>query len=89
MKMAQIEAFYNVVQTGSISQAARKGHLTQPAVSMQVRDLEEQLKIKLLERSNRGVEPTPAGLVVYKYCKKILHLKNDMKQELDKLQMQM
>ena len=89
MKMAQIEAFYNVVQTGSISQAARKGHLTQPAVSMQVRDLEEQLKIKLLERSNRGVKPTPSVLVVYKYCKKILHLKNDMKLELDKLQMQM
>ncbi|HHX74019.1 MAG TPA: LysR family transcriptional regulator [Firmicutes bacterium] len=85
MKMAQIEAFYNVVQTGSISQAARKGHLTQPAVSMQVRDLEEQLQMKLLERSNRGVKPTPAGLVVYKYCKKIIHLKNDMQQELNKI----
>ncbi|HHU29098.1 MAG TPA: LysR family transcriptional regulator [Firmicutes bacterium] len=86
MKMAQIEAFYNVIQSGSISQAARRGHLTQPAVSMQVRDLEERLKLRLLERSNKGVKPTPAGKIVYEYCCKIIDLKQSLKEELEKLQ---
>ena len=85
--MAQIEAFYYVVQTGSISQAARKGHLTQPAVSMQVRDLEDYFKLRLLERSNKGVKPTPAGLIVFQYCQRIIKLKQELNKELEQLEM--
>lgn len=86
MKMAQLEAFYNVVEYGSISKAARKGHLTQPAVSMQVRDLESHFKVQLLERSNKGVKPTPAGMVLYEYCRQIMMLKQDLNNKLKELQ---
>ncbi|HZK24393.1 MAG TPA: LysR family transcriptional regulator [Oscillospiraceae bacterium] len=86
LKMAQIEAFCTVIQTGSISQAARYCHISQPAVSMQVRDLEQYCQQRLLKRSNKGVTPTPAGWVVYEYCKKIIHLKQDLKLELKQFQ---
>ena len=55
LKMSQIEAFCTVIQTGSISEAARLCHITQPAVSMQVRDLEQYCQQRLLKRSNKGV----------------------------------
>jgi DNA-binding transcriptional LysR family regulator len=84
LKMSQIEAFCTVIQTGSISEAARLCHITQPAVSMQVRDLEQYCQQRLLKRSNKGVTPTPAGLVVYEYCRKIMHLRQDLHLELKK-----
>lgn len=86
LKMAQIEAFCTVIQTGSISQAARICHITQPAVSMQVRELEQYCQQRLLKRSNRGVSATPAGLVVYGYCKKIINLRQDLELELKQFQ---
>ncbi|NLZ38769.1 MAG: LysR family transcriptional regulator [Firmicutes bacterium] len=88
MKMAQIEAFYTVINAGSISQAARLSHISQPAVSMQIRDLEEYCEVPLLKRTNKGVTPTAAGLVVYRYCQKILNLKQDLNNELNKLKTQ-
>jgi len=52
--------------------------ISQPAASLQIKALEKELKIKLLERSNRGVVPTEAGKVVYKYAENILSLCENM-----------
>ncbi|NLZ92834.1 MAG: LysR family transcriptional regulator [Firmicutes bacterium] len=89
MKMAQIEAFYAVINAGSISQAARLSHISQPAVSMQIRELEEYCQLPLLIRTNKGVTPTAAGLVVYQYCQKIISLKKDLANELANLKKQL
>ncbi len=86
MKLAQIEAFYSVIRAGSISQAARQMRLTQPALSLQIRDLEEYFKVKLLERSNKGVKPTPAGGLVYYYGQKLMGMKETLCSEIEKLQ---
>lgn len=54
-----------VAKCGSISQAARELHLTQPAVTTRVLRLESGLKTRLLERTSRGVNCTPAGLRLF------------------------
>lgn len=61
LHLDQLRAFSLVVQTGSFSAAAERLSLTQPAVSMQVRQLERRLSVRLLERIGRGVTVTAAG----------------------------
>lgn len=59
--LRQIRGFEAVVDCGSVSGAARKLHLTPPAVSLQLRDLEETIGLPLLERGGSGMIPTLAG----------------------------
>jgi DNA-binding transcriptional LysR family regulator len=54
--------------------AAEKLLLTQPAVSQQIRNLEEELKAELLVRGTRQVKPTLQGQILFDYAKRILHL---------------
>ena len=55
----QVEAFRAVMTTGSVTSAATVMHVTQPAVSRLIRDLELTLKLTLFERRGNRVEPTP------------------------------
>lgn len=57
-----IKTFLEVYRAGTITRAAAALHLTQPAVSLQVRALEAQIGKQLFRRAPRGVEPTEAGL---------------------------
>jgi DNA-binding transcriptional LysR family regulator len=59
--LRQIRTFLAVVDTGGVSAAARALHLTQPAVSQQLRDLERGLRVKLLDRAGGRSLPTAAG----------------------------
>jgi len=59
--LKQIRGFEAVVNAGSVSSAARELHLTPPAVSLQLRDLENAIGIPLLERGDSGLIPTLAG----------------------------
>ncbi|CAD7850218.1 MAG: RuBisCO operon transcriptional regulator CbbR [Olavius algarvensis Gamma 3 endosymbiont] len=59
--LKQIRGFEAVVNAGSVSSAARELHLTPPAVSLQLRDLENTIGLPLLERSDSGLVPTLAG----------------------------
>jgi len=61
-RLASMETFLRVVETGSFSGAARQLRVGQPAVSKSVAQLEEYLGVKLLARSTRGLTPTEAGL---------------------------
>ena len=61
MDTRQLQAFCEVVERKSFSQAAERLGVTQPAVSLQVRSLEKRLGTQLLDRSGRRVEPTEAG----------------------------
>ena len=59
--LRQLRILAAVVSEGSFSGAAKSLHLTQPAVSLQVKDLEQSCGLALLERSGRGIRPTEAG----------------------------
>src|SRR5579885_841501 len=58
VNLDQLAAFAAIVDAGSFSAAARRLNLSQPAVSVQIRQLERRLGVRLLERIGRRVEPT-------------------------------
>jgi DNA-binding transcriptional LysR family regulator len=64
------------VERKSFSQAAERLGVTQPAVSLQVRALEKRLGTQLLDRSGRRVEPTDAGLRLYRGAQRMLALED-------------
>lgn len=83
MDTRQLAAFVAVVDKKSFSQAAERLGVTQPAVSLQIRALEERLGTQLLDRSGRRVEPTEAGLVVYRSAVRMLQLERQLAEDLE------
>jgi DNA-binding transcriptional LysR family regulator len=81
MDTRQLAAFCAVVEKRSFSQAAERLGVTQPAVSLQVRALEERLGQRLIDRSGRRVEPTEAGLRVYSNAQRLLELEQQLIEE--------
>lgn len=71
-RLASMETFMRVVETGSFSGAARQLRVGQPAVSKSIAQLEEYLGVKLLTRSTRGLTPTEAGLGYLERAKRAL-----------------
>ena len=82
MDTRQLQAFCEVVERKSFSQAAERLGVTQPAVSLQVRSLEKRLGTQLLDRSGRRVEPTEAGLRLYRGAQRLLQMEDDLLSEL-------
>jgi DNA-binding transcriptional LysR family regulator len=78
MDTRQLAAFCAVVERKSFSQAADRLGVTQPAVSLQIRSLEQRLGTRLLDRSGRRVEPTEAGLRLYGSAQKLLALEQQL-----------
>ena len=83
MDTRQLAAFCAVVERKSFSQAAERLGVTQPAVSLQVRSLEKRLGRTLLARSGRRVEPTEAGLALYRGAHRMLQLEGQLIEELE------
>jgi DNA-binding transcriptional LysR family regulator len=82
MDTRQLAAFCEVVDRKSFSQAAERLGVTQPAVSLQVRSLEKRFGTKLLDRSGRRVEPTEAGLRLYRAAQRMLSTEEQLLEEL-------
>jgi DNA-binding transcriptional LysR family regulator len=82
MDTRQLAAFCAVVERKSFSQAAERLGVTQPAVSLQIRSLEQRLGRQLLDRSGRRVEPTEAGLRLYASAQRLLALEENLLEEL-------
>jgi DNA-binding transcriptional LysR family regulator len=82
MDTKQLAAFCTVVERRSFSQAADQLGVTQPAVSLQIRSLEQRLGQRLLDRSGRRVEPTEAGLRLYRGAQRLIALEQQLLAEL-------
>ncbi len=74
MNIHQVKIFYMAAQTLSITNTAKKMRLSQPSVSIQIKDLEESLNVRLFDRINRKISLTDAGKVFYEYSEKLLGL---------------
>jgi DNA-binding transcriptional LysR family regulator len=74
LNLYQLQSFVTVISEGSMTGAADKLFLTQPAISQQIRNLEEDLGVELLVRGVRQIRPTLQGEVLYDFSKKILQL---------------
>jgi DNA-binding transcriptional LysR family regulator len=81
MDTRQLVAFCAVVERKSFSQAAERLGVTQPAVSLQIRALEKRLGLQLLDRSGRRVEPTEAGVRLYRGAQRLLALEEQLVEE--------
>src|SRR3954453_20047694 len=82
MDTRQLAAFCTVVDRRSFSDAAAVLGVTQPAVSQQIRALEQRVGAQLLDRSGRRVEPTEAGLRLYRGAQRLLALEAEITSEL-------
>ena len=72
MELRQLRYFVAIVDHGSLSRAALVLHVAQPALTQQLRQLEEELGAQLLHRSAQGVLSTDAGKVFYQHAQAIL-----------------
>ena len=61
MEFRELTAFVAIVEEGGLSAASRRLHISQPALSQTMNNLERELAVKLLVRSSTGVQPTEAG----------------------------
>lgn len=72
MELRQLKYFIAVAEEKSFSRAAARLHISQPPLSTQVMALEEELGVRLLDRSNRGVSLTAAGSVFYEEMRAVM-----------------
>jgi LysR family transcriptional activator of nhaA len=75
--------FFTVAHEGSVAKASARLGLAQPTVSAQIHALENELGLKLLERSGRGLKVTPAGETVLRYAASIFALGGELMTALD------
>lgn len=74
----QLRIFHTVVRQGSFTKAAEELQISQPAVSIQVKELERSLDTTLLQRMRRGIQLTETGNSVYGYTRRIFALAEEM-----------
>ena len=79
MEIRQLRYFLSAVRLGSLKAAAREHFVTQPAVSIQLKKLEEELGEKLYIRRSRGIKPTQAGDVLIAEAEEILKRVDSLK----------
>jgi len=72
MELRQLRYFVAIVDHGSLSRAALTLHVAQPALTQQLRQLEDELGVQLLHRSAQGVLSTDAGKIFYEHAQAIL-----------------
>jgi DNA-binding transcriptional LysR family regulator len=77
MDFDQLTTFVQVAKLKSFSKAGQKVFRSQSAVSAQIRQLEQAYKAKLLDRSAKSVELTPAGVVLFDYAERLLRLRDE------------
>jgi LysR family transcriptional regulator, nitrogen assimilation regulatory protein len=80
MDSRRLRYFVQIVDSGSITRAAALSGVAQPALSQQLAILENELKVKLLDRSVSGVTPTAAGRILYAQAQSILRLFDDLRE---------
>lgn len=73
-----LKYFYYVAKNKNITKAANQFNITQPALSKSIKNLEEQLNIKLFIRNKNGVILTKEGTILYENCEKIFSILNNM-----------
>nr|WP_321466453.1 selenium metabolism-associated LysR family transcriptional regulator [uncultured Desulfobulbus sp.] len=77
MDIRKLDVFRKVVELKSFTKAAEAALLSQPTVSEHIRNLEEELGLKLVDRLGREVEPTPVGMVLYRYAVRMTQLQQE------------
>ena len=85
LNFSEVEVFTVAAETKSFSEAARQLHLSQPAVSQQIRSLEQCLGVQLFHRSVQGVKMTDAGQVLLPKARELLNLSWQIEEQMHSL----
>lgn len=88
MDIRKLETFVCAAETSSLTEAAKLLHLSQPAVSHQIKLLEEELAVDLFVRSNTGLKLTEAGHLLLPYARRLMHDTNDLQEMMSSLKNQ-
>jgi DNA-binding transcriptional LysR family regulator len=85
MEFFQLQAFVAVAELRSFGQAAEELSRSQPAISISIKKLEDEIGVALLDRYRRDVRLTDAGQIVFEYAQKILNLRSEISSAIDEL----
>lgn len=77
MNLNQLAIFHAVAEESSVTRAAERLHISQPAVSKQLRELEKSLGMALFHRLSKGVRLTEGGLLLQSYARQIFALESE------------
>ena len=83
--LQQMEVLVSLVEEGSFSLAARKIPLTQPAITKNIKNVEDSLGVSVVNRSNAGISLTPEGKILYDYALRMIQLRDEAKTKIIKL----
>ncbi len=86
LNLNQLRIFHTVARLLSFTGASRELHLTQPGISMHIKELEKHYKTRLFDRLGKKIVLTQAGTILFKATENILGLVNDAKIKIDDLQ---
>jgi DNA-binding transcriptional LysR family regulator len=86
MDIRRIEAFIRAAESSSLTEAARQLHLSQPAVSHQIKLLEQELDVSLFTRSNTGLKLTEAGQLLLPWARRLMRDTGELKDMMASLQ---
>jgi DNA-binding transcriptional LysR family regulator len=70
--LIDLKLFSHIAEASSLTRGAERSHLSLPAASTRIKNLEEQVGVKLLSRTNQGVKPTAAGETVLIHARRVL-----------------
>ncbi len=74
----RLQVFHAVAKFGSFTRAAESLYMTQPAVTFQIKQMEEEYRTRLLDRGHGKVTLTPVGEIVMEYAERILNLSDEL-----------
>lgn len=77
LDIAILRSFVTITESGSMTGAANRLHMTQSAISMQIKRLESLLGFSVFDRAQRGMQPTPSGDLLMQYAKQMLSLNDE------------
>lgn len=81
----RLQVFHTVARLLSFTKAAEILHMTQPAVTFQIKQLEEQFNTRLFDRTHNRISLTEAGNIVFEYADRILNLYSEMQNRIGEM----
>jgi len=78
----QMESLIHLVEEGSFSRAAKRVFLTQPSLTKHIKNLEDSINARIVNRENMGISLTPEGKILYDYARRILKLRDEAKEKI-------
>ena len=85
MDLIQLRAFITVAHEGNLTRAAERLHLTQPAVSLQIKSLQAELNLQLFTRKPSGMSLTDDGAKLLPYAERVINSMMEFRQGADAL----